>query len=144
MITTLIALSLSALSVYAAGDEDVFEWRPEIHHVFRDAETMPPAWFSQLFALIALSPWLVLTIGWLGLGVTPFKVLGQLASGPTIRPVSIVAFLTSLAAVEYLFYLYFTRLNIFETLSYLALLLPVVFVTGQHALRQVQARRKSA
>ena len=63
MIKTLIVLALSALSVYAAGNEDVFEWRPEIHHVFREAEAMPPTWFSQLFTLIALSPWLVLTIG---------------------------------------------------------------------------------
>ena len=63
MITTLITLSLFALSTYAAGDEDVFEWRPEIHHVFREAESMPPVWFSQLFTLIALSPWLVLIVG---------------------------------------------------------------------------------
>ncbi|KAI9497913.1 Dolichyl-diphosphooligosaccharide--protein glycosyltransferase subunit Swp1 [Zychaea mexicana] len=142
MITTLIALSLTALGAYAAGDEDVFEWRPEIHHVFREAEAMPPTWFSQLFTLIALSPWLVLVIGWLGLGVTPVKVLGELASGPSMRPISIIGFLGSLVAVEYLFYLYWMRLNIFETLSYLALLLPVVFVFGQQALGQVQARRR--
>ncbi|KAI9250574.1 Dolichyl-diphosphooligosaccharide--protein glycosyltransferase subunit Swp1 [Phascolomyces articulosus] len=141
MITTLIALSLSVLSVHAAGDEDVFEWRPEIHHVFREADAMPPTWFSQLFTLIALSPWLVLVIGWFGLGVTPVKVLSQLVSGSSMRAVAVIAFLASLVAVEYLFYLYWTRLNIFETLTYLAILLPVVFIFGQQALGQVQLRR---
>ncbi|KAG2220374.1 hypothetical protein INT45_006545 [Circinella minor] len=144
MITTLITLSLFALSTYAAGDEDVFEWRPEIHHVFREAESMPPVWFSQLFTLIALSPWLVLIVGWFGLGVTPVKVLGQLVSGPIMRLLSIIGFLTSLIAVEYLFYLYWTRLNIFDTLTYLAILLPIVFLFGQQALSQVQLKRKKS
>ncbi|KAI7876035.1 hypothetical protein K492DRAFT_210615 [Lichtheimia hyalospora FSU 10163] len=136
---------LSATGVFAAGDQDVFEWQPEIHHAFRPAESMPPAWFSQLFSLIALSPWIVLMIGWLGLGVTPVKVLGQLTSGSsTMRPVSIIAFLASLASIEYLFYLYWTRLNIFETLSYLVILLAITFVTGQRALSQIQIHRKSS
>lgn len=54
---------LSAAHAFAAGDEDVFELQPEIHHAFRPAESMPPAWFSQLFSLIALSPWIVLMVG---------------------------------------------------------------------------------
>ncbi|KAJ8652454.1 hypothetical protein O0I10_011921 [Lichtheimia ornata] len=136
---------LSAAHAFAAGDEDVFELQPEIHHAFRPAESMPPTWFSQLFSLIALSPWIVLMVGWLGVGVTPVKVLGQLTSGSSsMRPVSIIAFLASLASVEYLFYLYWTRLNIFETLSYLVFLLAITFVTGQRALSQIQAHRKSS
>lgn len=54
---------LSAAHAFAAGDEDVFELQPEIHHAFRPAESMPPTWFSQLFSLIALSPWIVLMVG---------------------------------------------------------------------------------
>lgn len=58
-----VALSLVASKVAAAGQEDVFEWQPEIHHQFRPAEDMPSAWFSQLFTLIVLSPWLLLALG---------------------------------------------------------------------------------
>jgi hypothetical protein len=58
----IVATSLITL-VNAAGDEDVFELQPEIHHVFREAEKMPPAAFSQLFTLITLAPWIVLVAG---------------------------------------------------------------------------------
>lgn len=66
--TNLVAIGLltflsAAAGVLAAGDEDVFELQPEIHHAFRPAESMPPVWFSQLFTLIALSPWIVLMVG---------------------------------------------------------------------------------
>lgn len=57
-----LAASVASL-VQAAGDEDVFELQPEIHHVFREAEKMPPAAFSKLFALLTLSPWLILLGG---------------------------------------------------------------------------------
>lgn len=58
----MVATSLVAFAD-AAGDEDVFELQPEIHHVFREAEKMPPAAFSQLFTLITLTPWIVLVGG---------------------------------------------------------------------------------
>lgn len=59
--TVLIASFASV--VYAAGDEDVFGVQPEIHHIFREAEKMPPVAFSQLFTLITLAPWLILIVG---------------------------------------------------------------------------------
>lgn len=62
-------------------------------------------------------------------------------AGPSLRMVSIVAFLASLGAIEYVFYLYWTRLNLFETLPYLAGLAALTFITGQRALSQVQAKR---
>lgn len=43
----------------AAGEEDAFGIQPEIHHVFRQEEKMPPAAFSKLFTLITLAPWAV-------------------------------------------------------------------------------------
>lgn len=62
VIGLVLAASIATL-VQAAGDEDVFELQPEIHHVFREAEKMPPAAFSKLFALITLAPWLILVGG---------------------------------------------------------------------------------
>ena len=61
-----------------------------------------------------------------------------------MRAVSIIAFLASLGSIEYLFYLYWTRLNVFETLGYLVILLAITFVTGQSALSQIQIHRKSS
>ncbi|KAF7725719.1 hypothetical protein EC973_009437 [Apophysomyces ossiformis] len=141
--TWLAILSLTAV-VHAAGEEDVFEWQPEIHHAFRPEERMPPAWFSQLFAIVVLTPWLILTAGWFSLGLTPFKVLSELKTGSANRAISVLAFLGSLIAVEYLFYLYWTKLNLFQTLGYLAPLSVLVYATGQRALTQVQIRRKAS
>lgn len=62
-IITLVLATTFAVLVSAAGDEDVFELQPEIHHVFREAEKMPPASFSKLFSLVTLSPWLILIGG---------------------------------------------------------------------------------
>lgn len=59
IITSLLLLAAVITLAQAAGEEDVFELQPEIHHIFRDAEKMPPAIFSQLFTLITLTPWLI-------------------------------------------------------------------------------------
>ncbi|KAK4515663.1 Vacuolar protein sorting-associated protein 26 [Mucor velutinosus] len=142
-ITGLVLATAFTALVSAAGEEDVFELQPEIHHVFRAAEKMPPASFSKLFTLITLSPWLVLLGGWLQLGITPAKVISELVSGPTVRAVSIAAFVTSLLAVEYLFYLYWTQLNLFQTLTYLSGLTVITFFAGQRALSSIQSRRIS-
>lgn len=69
IITLLLAFSLRL--VRAAGEEDVFELQPEIHHVFREAEKMPPAIFSKFFTLITLAPWLVF-IGGVSINSTHF------------------------------------------------------------------------
>lgn len=62
VVSLVLAASIATL-VQAAGEEDVFELQPEIHHVFKEAEKMPPAAFSKLFALLTLSPWLILLGG---------------------------------------------------------------------------------
>ncbi|KAF1798665.1 Oligosaccharyltransferase subunit Ribophorin II-domain-containing protein [Mucor lusitanicus] len=142
MIGLVLATAFTAF-VSAAGEEDVFELQHEIHHVFRPAEKMPPASFSKLFTLVTLSPWLVLIGGWLQLGITPGKVISELVSGSTVRTVSIAAFVTSLLAVEYLFYLYWTQLNLFQTLTYLSGLTVITFFAGQRALSSIQSRRIS-
>ncbi|KAI8646376.1 Dolichyl-diphosphooligosaccharide--protein glycosyltransferase subunit Swp1 [Parasitella parasitica] len=139
-ISLVLATAFTAL-VSAAGDEDIFELQPEIHHVFREAEKMPPASFSKLFTLVVLAPWLLLIAGWLQLGITPAKVISELVSGSTVRTVSIAAFLTSLVSVEYLFYLYWTQLNLFQTLTYLCGLTVITFFAGQRALSSIQTRR---
>ncbi|KAI9254240.1 Oligosaccharyltransferase subunit Ribophorin II-domain-containing protein [Sporodiniella umbellata] len=118
-----------------SGEEDVFTVQPEIHHVFRAEEKMPPTYFSTTFSVIVLLPWVLLALGWTQLGYTPTKVLCNLTSLP------MVSFLGSLIAIEYLFYLYWTHLSLFQMLPYLGGLCLAAFITGQRALTQVQERR---
>ncbi|KAI7867267.1 Oligosaccharyltransferase subunit Ribophorin II-domain-containing protein [Spinellus fusiger] len=140
---TRLLLALSVLSmvayVYCAGDEDVFEKLPEIHHVFRQPQVMPAAWFSKAFSLIVLLPWIIVLGGWLSLGITPAKVASSLMKGPSSGPASIVAFLVSLASIEYLFFLYWTQLNLFQTLGYLSVLSIFAIAIGQRALSIIQS-----
>ncbi|KAI8366636.1 Oligosaccharyltransferase subunit Ribophorin II-domain-containing protein [Radiomyces spectabilis] len=132
------------VAAWAAGEDDVFAIQPEIHHVFRDATNTPPAWFSQTFTVISLSPWLILLAGWFSVGVTPSKVVHRLTAGSAVRTLSIIAFIGTLVATEYLFYLYWTQLNLFQTLGYLVVLTIILFATGRYALSQVQSLRSTA
>ncbi|KAL0073957.1 Dolichyl-diphosphooligosaccharide--protein glycosyltransferase subunit Swp1 [Phycomyces blakesleeanus] len=143
-IITALVLTALAAHVNAAGNEDVFEMLPEINHVFRQPEVMPSAWFSVLFGLLALSPWALLISGWTSLGINPSKIVSDLTtSSSSMGPVSIVAFLLSLASIEYILFLYWVKFNIFQTLGYLFLLSIVAAATGQRALSQIQKIRTS-
>ncbi|KAI8375537.1 Dolichyl-diphosphooligosaccharide--protein glycosyltransferase subunit Swp1 [Blakeslea trispora] len=137
-----VAASLVAL-VQAAGEEDVFELQPEIHHIFREEAKMPPVTFSLLFTFITLSPWIFLLISWFRLGYTPATVLSEFTEGTKTRTVYTASFLASLVSLEYLFYLYWTKLNLLQTLTYLSGLAPIAFFTGQRALSSIQQRRNN-
>lgn len=78
---------------------------------------------------------------WLQIGYTPAKVISELTSGSTARTAYIASFLASLVGLEYLFYLYWTQLDLFQTLTYLGGLSIVTFFTGQRALGSIQAKR---
>ncbi|CAO3651452.1 unnamed protein product [Cunninghamella echinulata] len=117
---------------------DIFEVQPEIHHQFRPSERMPSPSFSKLFSLLTLSPWLLLVVGWLSIGATPKSIVSGLTSQ---RGIWILSFVGLLLITEYIFYLYWTRWNIFETMTYVGVWSLVLFVTGQRALTSVQLYR---
>lgn len=75
---------------------------------------------------------------WTVIGVTPSKVASNLSSQ---RGVWILAFVASLAATDYLFFLYWTQWNIFQTLTSVGGWSLVLFATGQRALSFVQRQR---
>ncbi|KAI8074960.1 Oligosaccharyltransferase subunit Ribophorin II-domain-containing protein [Gongronella butleri] len=144
--TALKTLSLACLvaTALAAGQDDVFTIQPEIHHQFRAAETMPATWFSQLFALVTLSPWLLLVVGWSLIGITPNSVVSGLSNRERGGAHWIVAFVVALGVTDYMFYLYWTRWNIFETLKYTAVWGLVLFAVGQRALSVLYDHRVAA
>ncbi|KAG2186152.1 hypothetical protein INT43_002590 [Umbelopsis isabellina] len=138
---TLIALSFTVAAVMAAGVEDEFGVQPEIVHQFRAPEKMPPKIISLLASLIVLAPWVALIVGWSSLGYTPAKIVGSIKQNSAASTLAIASFLGTLAAIEFLFFNYWTHLNLFQTLGYLSVLSVVAFITGQRALTAIQLKR---
>ncbi|CAG8784286.1 16052_t:CDS:2, partial [Dentiscutata erythropus] len=114
----------------------VYGPKPEIHHIFRPDEKLPPIWLSYSFMAIILIPWLFLIGAWAYIGVN----VSLLANAPESALMSLI-FLGTLLGIEILFYNYWTHLNIFQTLTWLAGLSIVAFITGQKALSGVQKWR---
>ncbi|CAG8498870.1 6399_t:CDS:2, partial [Cetraspora pellucida] len=111
----------------------VYGPKPEIHHIFRPDEKLPPIWLSYSFVVIVVMPWLFLIGSWTYIGVN----VSLLAKEPKSALMSLL-FLSSILAIEVVFYNYWTHLNIFQTLSLLTVLSIVAFITGQKALSDVQ------
>ncbi|RHZ79031.1 hypothetical protein Glove_152g15 [Diversispora epigaea] len=113
--------------------------KPEISHIFRSSEKLPPLFLSYTFVLFTLIPWIFLIISWANLEVN--ISLFKKATVPSL--IIILLFLSSIVAIEILLYNYWTHLNIFETLLWLTGLSVMSFITGQKTLSNVQEWRLS-
>ncbi|RKP13726.1 Dolichyl-diphosphooligosaccharide--protein glycosyltransferase subunit Swp1 [Piptocephalis cylindrospora] len=115
------------------------EWtlRPEIHHIFREDQKMPPLFLSQVFAALTFSPWLLLLPLWAYLGANtkraPWSSPIELASN--------ILFLGSLVGFAYIYAMYWLRVTLFPTLGALAAVGLVALFTGQHSLSALARRR---
>ncbi|KAJ3089162.1 proteasome regulatory particle base subunit [Quaeritorhiza haematococci] len=112
-----------------ASEDPTYSKMPEIHHVFRDAEKMPPSWLSLIFSGLVLAPWLLLLGLWASNGA---NISNLFASSSLLVFGS--AFSACLVAVIGLFYLYWTRLNLFQLLGYGSVLSVVTSIIGRQAL----------
>uniref|UniRef100_A0AAQ6ANP5 Dolichyl-diphosphooligosaccharide--protein glycosyltransferase subunit 2 n=1 Tax=Amphiprion ocellaris TaxID=80972 RepID=A0AAQ6ANP5_AMPOC len=113
--------------------------KPEIQHLFRAPEKKPPTVVSNTFTALILSPFLLLLILW-------FK-LGANISNFSFSP-STILFHAGHAAMLGLMYVYWTHLNMFQTLKYLAIIGGVTFLAGnrmlaQKAVKRARTRRES-
>jgi len=123
-----------AFPPHNATDEDEAALKPkkEIHHQFRPPASRGSDPLSRLFTLLVLSPWAVLVVGLLVLGANlrrfPFSGL---------EPINAPAFLASIAAIFFLLYVYWLRLNMFQALYYLAILAAPAVFFGSRALRHL-------
>ncbi|XP_072307807.1 dolichyl-diphosphooligosaccharide--protein glycosyltransferase subunit 2 isoform X1 [Eucyclogobius newberryi] len=109
--------------------------KPEIQHLFREPEKKPPIVVSNTFTALVLSPLLLLLILW-------FK-LGANVSNFSFSP-STILFHAGHAATLGLMYVYWTHLNMFQTLKYLALVGGVTFLAGNRMLAQKAVKRIAA
>ncbi|KAK6760070.1 hypothetical protein RB195_021548 [Necator americanus] len=110
-----------------------YDPKPEIKHVFRQPEKRPPTIVSDAFTVICLAPLLLLLILWLRIGMN----FGNM-------PVSIwtLFFHLGLAALFGLYFVFWLRLNMFDTLKYLAGISAFTYLAGNRVLRAIAEKRK--
>lgn len=106
--------------------------KPEIQHLFREPEKKPPTVVSNAFTALVLSPLLLLLILW-------FK-LGANISNFSFSP-STMLFHVGHAALLGLMYVYWTHLDMFQTLKYLTIVGSVTFLAGNRMLAQKAVKR---
>lgn len=76
-------------------------------------------------------------IQWFSLGAN----LDHLATALGKAPLSHAAFLGSIVAMEFVFFLYYSTWNLFQVLPVIAVVGAVTVLSGTKALGEVQARR---
>uniref|UniRef100_A0AAX7VBX7 Dolichyl-diphosphooligosaccharide--protein glycosyltransferase subunit 2 n=1 Tax=Astatotilapia calliptera TaxID=8154 RepID=A0AAX7VBX7_ASTCA len=106
--------------------------KPEIQHLFREPEKKPSTVVSNTFTALILSPFLLLLILWVKLGAN----ISSFSFSP-----STILFHLGHAAMLGLMYVYWTHLNMFQTLKYLAIIGGVTFLAGNRMLAQKAVKR---
>lgn len=112
--------------------QNLFTPKQEIQHLFREPEKRPPTVVSNTFTALILSPLLLLFALWIRIGAN--------VSNFTFAPSTLVFHLGH-AAMLGLMYVYWTQLNMFQTLKYLAVLGTVTFLAGNRMLAQQAVKR---
>lgn len=112
--------------------KNLFTPKQEIQHLFREPEKRPPTVVSNTFTALILSPLLLLFALWIRIGAN--------ISNFTFAPSTIIFHLGH-AAMLGLMYVYWTQLNMFQTLKYLAILGSVTFLAGNRMLAQQAVKR---
>lgn len=112
--------------------KNVYIPKPEIQHLFREPEKKPPTVVSNAFTALILSPFLLLLILWfkLGANISNFNLLP-----------STIFFHVGHAAMLGLMYVYWTHLDMFQTLKYLAIIGSLTFLAGNRMLAQKAVKR---
>ncbi|KAK0657462.1 Oligosaccharyltransferase subunit Ribophorin II-domain-containing protein [Cercophora newfieldiana] len=111
--------------------------KPEIYHIFRADPKSPPKVISLFFALAVIATVPALFIGWLTLGAN----LNHLTKAMGAAPLSHASFFGSIIAMEFVFFMYYTSWNLFQTLPVAGVVGAVTVLSGTKALGEVQSRR---
>ncbi|KAF2275032.1 uncharacterized protein EI97DRAFT_85472 [Westerdykella ornata] len=109
----------------------------EIHHIFRAEPRSPPKIITLVFAAAVVAALPVLLGVWAALGAN----LDHLGKAMGNAPIPHALFFGSILAMEGIFFLYYTRWNLFQTLPAAAIVGLVAFLSGSRALSEVQERR---
>ncbi|XP_043946153.1 dolichyl-diphosphooligosaccharide--protein glycosyltransferase subunit 2 isoform X2 [Protopterus annectens] len=112
--------------------KNLFVPKLEINHLFREPEKRPPTVVSNTFTALVVAPLLLLLILWIKLGAN----ISNFSFSP-----SAVVFHVGHAAMLGLMYVYWTHLNMFQTLKYLTILGSITFLTGNRMLAHKAVKR---
>jgi len=135
-----IVLKLSELKLKFSEEKPIglnksvlYSKRPEIKHLFREPEPTPPATVSTLFAILCLVPLGIMALLWFKIGFNFSKFAVTLPA---------IVFHLSLAAIFGLFYCYWVKLNMFQTIRYLAVIGLVALISGNKLLKNLVAEKE--
>ncbi|KAL7271445.1 hypothetical protein RUND412_005800 [Rhizina undulata] len=117
----------------------VYKRKQEIRHVFRADPKNPPKVITLAFTAAVLGAYLFLFVLW-------FPILGgnlsHLPKALGAAPISHPIFFFSLLSLEGIFFMYYVKWNLFQTLAAMGVAGPLAFFSGSRALREVRARRE--
>ncbi|KAB5549999.1 Dolichyl-diphosphooligosaccharide--protein glycosyltransferase subunit Swp1 [Coniochaeta sp. 2T2.1] len=133
-----LALQLDSNAPAPAYDAPIrYGKQPEIHHIFKADPKSPPKIVSLVFVLAVMATVPALLIGWIALGANVDHLTTALGNAP----LSHAAFLGSIVAMESVFFLYYSKWNLFKVLPWIGVVGAVTVLSGTKALGEVQARR---
>jgi oligosaccharyltransferase complex subunit delta (ribophorin II) len=107
--------------------------RPVIEHMFRLPEKLPPFTVSAAFSVIIVFFLVVLLIMWLIMGA---NVTNLFSSGPWA-----LVFHCGLISIFLLYYCFWIKMNMFQTLKWLALLGGITFLAGNKMLKNISKNK---
>lgn len=113
----------------------LFAAKPEIKHIFRVPDVRPPQGVSMIFTLLCLIPLALVIALWFKIGFNFSKFEFSLSG---------LVFHLSLASIFGLYYCYWTRINMFETVRYLGIIGFVALVAGNQLLKSLAAKKEKA
>ncbi|KAH7643011.1 dolichyl-diphosphooligosaccharide-protein glycosyltransferase subunit 2-like protein [Dermatophagoides farinae] len=107
--------------------------KPEIKHIFREQDKRPHAMVSNFFTILALLPLLGLFVAWFKIGINLSDFQFSLSA---------LLFHGSVAAIFLLYVCFFLKLNMFQTIKYLAGLSAIAYLSGHSLLSRLIRSKK--
>lgn len=134
------ALQLSEIKLKFSEQTDeakasLYGKKPEIKHLFREAEKTPSKVISSVFALLCFAPLALIIVLWFKIGFNFSRFEVSLYG---------IVFHIALALIFGLFYCYWIEINMFTTVRYLGILGLVAMVSGNKLLRNLATKREKS
>ncbi|KAL9061151.1 MAG: hypothetical protein Q9162_000296 [Coniocarpon cinnabarinum] len=104
---------------------------PEIHHIFKADPKSPPAFITAVFSCIVFVTLPVLLGVWMELGMNLFHISEAFSTAPVAHGL----FVGSIFALEFIFFLYYLRWNLFQTLPPVAIVIAAANISTSKVLK---------